>query len=201
MTETPARSHRGIAKSLKHPLFLLFIGALVTGWGVPYLSSKIGREQTLRENRMKESIEILDHNALADAQVNALRTTLEDFYKDINPNETERRKEARELKKQMNALYAVFDGHAWYWCKHFGFEARILQMPQSAQAQIFQYCASYSSNLVQTVHTINPIWRRLVQCHPATDEASQIEAAHRKLDELTAERDEIVSHMLNLFAF
>jgi heme exporter protein D len=74
------KSLRELLEILRHPFVLLIIGATMTSLIVPYLNSKINRNQLLQEARLKKAVEIREHNTEFSSKLNALKTMLETFH-------------------------------------------------------------------------------------------------------------------------
>ena len=69
-----------VTEVLRHPFVLFLFGVVTTSLLVPYLNSKINRNQLLQEARLKKAIEIGNHNTEFNSKFNALRTMLESFH-------------------------------------------------------------------------------------------------------------------------
>ena len=75
-----ARSSGTLLEILRHPLALLIIGATITSLLVPYLNSRVNRNELLQEAKLKKASEIREHVIEFNSELNALETMLELFH-------------------------------------------------------------------------------------------------------------------------
>ena len=182
---------------LRHPLTLLFLGALCTYWLVPVLT----HNRLLQEARIAEGRKIFEQAVLTDKQLIALRTELESFHKEASIDPKKFKVQQDELRKSMDELYAKFEEHSWYWCHSVEFEAEFLSLTTRARGHLTDLCKSYVASVVQSVNTLKPIWiYSVTQCtHAGQVSPDTLDRAHGKLEEIAAERGKTVESIVDVF--
>jgi len=80
---------------LRHPVTLLFLGALCTYWLVPVLT----HNRLLQEARIMEGRKIFEYAVLTDKQLISLRTALEAFHKEASSDPKKFKAQQDDLRK------------------------------------------------------------------------------------------------------
>ena len=188
----------------RHPLTLLVVGTLTGSVLIPWVAGRANKQAVLTEARVKEAIDIMTTSNSVNALLNKIVTALETFEKYSAPESQEdRRRRREELRHTIDALYAEFNSIAWWWPWNDYNQARVLRLIPSSRLDKFQdETGKYVENLVETLHTLDPVWSALPDKpkSPQTADHKAITLTLKKrLDELKTQRDEIVQHMAGLF--
>lgn len=162
VTKDPLRL---LVEILKHPFVLLVIGATVTSLLVPYLNSKVTRNQLSQEARLKKAIEIGDHNMEFNSKFNALKTMLESFHRRsvrLKLEAPEFREAHSRFVDDFSKRYLDLDEKAWWWYPALEREASVLRLISTSELQqMDSELADYGNNLNQSFNLLRPLWQEL----------------------------------------
>ena len=157
-----ARSSGTLLEILRHPLALLIIGATITSLLVPYLNSRVNRNELLQEAKLKKASEIREHVIEFNSELNALETMLELFH---NMNVRLQLKPAEFRQAQLKFVddfsrrYLDFDEKAWWW--YSGLEGELSALRQTSNSELqtlHTEFAEYGENIGKSKEALKPLW-------------------------------------------
>ncbi|HEX8000184.1 MAG TPA: hypothetical protein VF528_17480 [Pyrinomonadaceae bacterium] len=206
-SKLPAKSSnsrvvRHLARTLKHPLFLLIIGATITSLLVPYLNSKVNRNRMLQEARQKKALEIVNRNTEFNIKLNALKTMMESFHNQnvrLQLQPSELREAQLKFRDDFNKRYLELDESAWWWHSNIARESSILALiPTDALPVLDSELKEYAANVSRSVGSLRPFWQKLTSSdynpndEKSREEVKKILADAGKEGYLFGERNSII---------
>ena len=208
-----SRSSESIVKQvgevLRHPFVLLLIGALTTSLLVPYLNSKVNRNQLLREARLKKAIEIGNHNTEFNSRFNALKTMLESFHNQnvrLRLEPAELRQAQLKFRDDFTKRYLDLDEIAWWWHPDIEREASVLGLiPSDELQELDRDLKEYGNNVNKSFNVLRPLWQELTSrdYNPndlkSSDKVKKIVAETQALNPLFEERSILIGRITKHF--
>jgi hypothetical protein len=202
---------KNATKALKHPLFLLIVGAIITSLLIPYLNDQFSRNRVRQETSLKKVLEIGLHNTEFISELNTLKTMMKSFHSQnvrmqLQPDEL---KEAQKnFRKDFNTRYLALDEKAWYWYWDLGREADVLDLISPKELQVLNADLNeYGANVTKSVEAMRPLWRALTshEYNPNDKEYREefdkkVSAVEAELSPLFETRKELVERISKHFA-
>jgi hypothetical protein len=156
---------KNVTEALKHPLFLLIVGALMTSLLIPYLNDQFSRNRVRQETSLKKVLEIGLHNTEFNSELNTLKTMMQSFHNQnvrlqLQPDEL--REAQKNFRKDFNTRYLALDEKAWYWYWDLGREAEVLNLISPNELKMLDADLNeYGANVTKSVEAMRPLWRAL----------------------------------------
>jgi hypothetical protein len=190
---------RQLIAALKHPFVLLVIGAITTSLLVPYLNSKVNRNQLLREARLKKAIEIGDQNTEFNSKLNALKTMLESFHRQnvrLQLQPVELREAKLRFRDDFTKRYLELDEKAWWWYSDLQREASVMGLTSTDELRTLgSNLGKYADNVNKSFDTLRPLWQALT----SHDYDPNDQASRDKVEKIIAEVNDAQNGLPSLF--
>jgi hypothetical protein len=182
---------KNLTEALKHPLFLLIVGALITSLLIPYLNDQFNRTRVRQETSLRKVLEIGLHNTEFNSELNTLKTMMQSFHSQnvrlqLQPDEL---KEAqRNFRDDFNARYLALDEKAWYWYWDLGREAEVLNLISPNKLQMLDADLNkYGANVTKSIEAMRPLWRALTSHDYNPNDKEYREKFDKMLNEVNVE--------------
>jgi len=198
-----------VTEVLRHPFVLFIIGVVTSSLLVPYLNSKINRNQLLQEARLKKAIEIGNHNTEFNSKFNALRTMLESFHNQnvrLRLEPAEFRQAQLKFRDDFTKRYLELDEVAWWWHPDLEREASVLGLIPTDELQALDVdLKEYGNNVNKSFPILKPLWQELTSrdYNPndvkSIDKIKTIVAETKALDPLFDERRILIGRITKHF--
>ena len=198
-----------VAEVLRHPFVLFLIGVVTTSLLVPYLNSKINRNQLLQEARLKKAIEIGNHNTQFNSKFNALKTMLESFHNQnvrLRLEPAELRQAQLKFRDDFTRRYLDLDEVAWWWHPDLEREAFVMSLIPTDELQALDVDSKeYGNNVNKSFTILRPLWQELTSrdYNPndvkSTDKINKIVTETQTLGPLFDERRILIERITKHF--
>jgi hypothetical protein len=187
---------------LKHPLFLLLLGTVLSYLVVPWISEISSHKRLVQEQRIDLAADILKQALQDDQQLSTIHTAFEIFYKQqiaFSPGDPGAPK---QLHENFAKLYSEFDRHAWWWDHDLPLKSALLGLSLDRQNDIGKLHELYKQNLLKSVEQVEQL--RVQFCvahyHPKNARNAQVlDETKKALDHLAIDRGAIASQMARTF--
>ena len=152
-------------KLLKHPLFILLLGALISSIIIPAISSAIQSKSLLRQKESEIAIEVFNQNAKVNRYANALRTMMESYAKDNYYRSNYELQDIKsEFRKDLYKTYENFNSHSWWWMEEVITKVKILKLVSELELQqLYELSESYNSELKRITTAIDAPWHYIIE--------------------------------------
>lgn len=192
---------------MRHPLTVLTVGAVVSTFLLPAISSRVNREKLLREQKLSVAMEIIKNNMETSRRLNKIDTTLELFQKD-NSGPAARfldfKLEQKELRGKIDQSYLEFDSQAWWWSSQIYVEAKVVNIVSSDDlGKLATISAEYDKNLDASTQVLSDLWNSFLrEDYRPTDprNTKSMNETRQKLAQLESERSQLVMDAVKIFA-
>lgn len=145
----------------RHPLFVLFIGAVVStvlsAVLVPIYQSRSLRISQKAEAKQNFERELYQYDGKVNTCINSLITAFEFSAKNGNQKPTEEM--LVELRRDAIFKYGEFNEVAWWKLDSLILEVTAaIEIDDAAHKQIWEYCANYEKVLEKRTANFSPAW-------------------------------------------
>jgi hypothetical protein len=199
-----------LGETLKHPVFLLLLGSVLTYLVVPVVSSEVNRRQALRDLKLKKASEIGANHTEFNSKFNVLRSVLETFHDNqvaAKPTREELKAAQKELVKEFNARRFELAEKEWWWYRDLQRETTINNLvPPEKIDEFNSYIKQYHQNIIDSHEALKPLWIELKSPdYVAGDKAAEDrikgirETMAKAVDELEGQRTGIIEGMSRFF--
>jgi hypothetical protein len=190
-------AHQSTAlETTKHPLVVLAVATVLGSVLIPYVNSRIARENRQRELRVSQAVQALRSSSETDRRLNLVLTEFANFVKDESPNDSAARSALRE---RVYRLYAEFNRDAWWWHWQLLQEIQVLHLVDDDAARIMRAAIEeYAANLKESTQALDPLWGRLISTgtQPGRDVSSVLDSSSLRSMDLLRKRQEIIGRMI-----
>jgi hypothetical protein len=187
-------------EALKHPVFILLLGTLISSVIIPYIVGRSAHARQLEELRAQSALSAVKNSDDVDRQLNILLTTFESFWKDID--EAKREDQKAELRTKIYSLYEEFDRTAWWWFDESRQQAALLGLFSDQEAkEAEEISAKYRKSLTESAAAVDSAWQiSLRQSPPPTgvDAAKVLAHARERLEKARVERYQLLEQFTGL---
>lgn len=196
---------------LKHPMFLLVMGSVLTYFIVPAVTARINQGKAINELKLKRASEISVNSIEFEGKINVLRAVLETFHDnqvDFKLNSVEFHVAQMELVRVFNERRFALSEKEWWWLRNLQRDAAIhnLVAPEK-QNQFNADVEQYIKNVGAAHDAMRPLWKALKDPgYRPGDETTEKKIAEMRtkmagdMDGLLGERTSIVDRISRLFA-
>lgn len=192
----------------RHPLVVLLVGAIITSILIPILTHFVTQLNAAETARRTKAVEVLKQANLVNQRLNLIQTAIENFEHDVLPyslspyDPEEFRSEQKELRKQIESLYADFNTSAWFVFRDLSAEASILRILPSDRVEKFNKLVDeYNMNLEATTTNLRPPWYEFLRVRRWPGDWPQVDMRENRArsDKLRNARTAIAHKMARLF--
>ncbi|HEV2840416.1 MAG TPA: hypothetical protein VGW39_03745 [Chthoniobacterales bacterium] len=194
----------------RHPFFLLLIGASITSILIPAVIHCVTQRNMADLARRTKAVEVLKQANLINQRLNLIQTAIENFEHDVLPYSfslspdcpDEFKSEQKELRKQIESLYADFNTSAWFVFRDLSAEASILHvLPADRVREFNKLIDEYNINLAATTANLRAPWFEFVRARRWQGDWPQVDmkANRAESDKLRDARTLIAHQMARLF--
>jgi hypothetical protein len=203
-----SREHKKHPHISRHPLVVLLVGAIITSILIPIVTHFVTQSNATEMARRTKAVEVLKQANLVNQRLNLIQTALENFEHDVLPyslslnNPDEFKSEQKELRKQIESLYADFNTSAWFVFRDLSAEASILRiLPADRIGKFNKLIDEYNMNLVATTTNLRPAWYEFLRVRRWPGDWPQVDmkANRDRSDQLRNERSATAEQMARLF--
>jgi hypothetical protein len=203
-----SREHKEHSHISRHPLVVLVVGAIITSILIPIVTHFVTQWNATYMARRTKAVEVLKEANLVNQRLNLIQTALENFEHDVLPysvspdNPEEFRSEQKELRKQIESLYADFNTSAWFVFRDLSAEASILRILPADRIEKFnKLIDEYNMNLEATTTNLRPPWYEFLRVRrwPGDWPEVDMKMNRARSDELRNTRTAIAEQMARLF--
>ncbi|HET9408651.1 MAG TPA: hypothetical protein VFO39_15525 [Candidatus Sulfotelmatobacter sp.] len=201
-------------KFLRHPIAVLVLGAVLSGFLVPWISSRLTEQKLRQEARYNTAAEIIQSASAVDIAFNKIYNTVESFHADnvamlkgtVSGKQRRDfiRERQQELRRNMREAYDEFDGKAWWWYREAEKKAGFLGLTSESEMQRLRDAAlAYDRNLVQAAEIYKDLANHFLQPdYDASDShyGALIGPDRQRVVELYVARQQLVVTMAEIFA-
>ena len=190
---------------LKHPLFLLLIGTIISSIIIPAIASHFSYKNKLQRIRLELSSNLIEKDGAIKIAINNLKSTLEIFVDDycMFHDSINLRSAQNELRLDMNRKYEKFEEVAWFWHAKYNLKAQELNFDSIATETLSELLGSYNVNVEETSKSLDTLWNVCLKKSFACDlpELEPIKKYLRQeIDQKNNERATIILELIQLIA-
>lgn len=145
----------------KHPLFLIVVGAILSYFIIPAISSISDKERRINEQKLDLAHRIIDQNTKVSKNLNSLRVTLGLFYKNHKhvTNLTSLNASRESTHSDMLKLYLHFDSEAWFWEVNYILKTYTSELNSEDVSSLKTSIRNYQNVLVKSTKFIDTLWK------------------------------------------
>jgi hypothetical protein len=187
---------------LRHPFFLAMVGTILGSALIPWIAGRAQKNATLKEQEIKQAIEVMVTSSSVNATLNRMKTAFESFEVHALPSSPSIYKERwKELEETTSKLYGDFDSMAWWWPWNIYYQARLLELvPKERLPEFERLILKYNENLVQTAQLMGKPWDAYLTGDPNPAGKKPImEGLDKQLRSLQQERNDLTVKMASQF--
>jgi hypothetical protein len=201
------KEHEEPSHISRHPIVVLAVGALITSLLVPIVTHFMTQSQVTNMARRTKASEVLKQSNLINQRLNLIQTAMENFEHDVLPysyscSPDEFKNEQKELRKQIESLYADFNASAWFVFRDHSSEASILRiLPADRIKEFNKLIDEYNVNLEATLTNLRVPWYEFLRVRLWQGDWPNVnmKTTRHTSDELRDKRTAIAERMARLF--